>query len=132
VCAPADLAALVAEVSDGFGADVVLELTGNSAAVRSAFDLIGIDGRIALVGSVSPAPEVSFEPSSFVKNLSTVVGSHNYGVADLAEAVDFLARVPDRPFADLVPAAYPLADYAAAIADARSLRAPRIAIKVEQ
>ncbi|WP_436502028.1 zinc-binding dehydrogenase [Actinokineospora sp. HUAS TT18] len=132
VCGPAELADLVAHKSHGLGADVVLEVTGNSAAVQSAFDLIGIDGRIALVGSVSPAPEVSFEPSKFVKNLSTVVGSHNYGVDDLAEAVDFLARASGRPFADLVPASYPLAEYAAAIADARSLRAPRIAIKVEQ
>ncbi|SDI71771.1 putative phosphonate catabolism associated alcohol dehydrogenase [Actinokineospora alba] len=133
VCGPEELAAVVTEVSDGLGADVVIEVTGNSAAVRSAFDLIGIDGRIALVGSVSPAPEISFEPSQFVKNLSTVVGSHNYGVADLAEAIDFLDRVPDQQaFADLVPTSYPLADYADAITDARSLRAPRIAIKVEQ
>lgn len=33
---------------------------------------------------------------------------------------------------DLVPTSYPLAEYADAITDARSLRAPRIAIKVEQ
>lgn len=132
-CGPDELAAVVSEVSGGLGADVVVEVSGSSAAVRSAFDLIGIDGRIALVGSVSPGPEVSFEPSTFVKNLSTVVGSHNYGVLDLAEAVDFLDRVPDQQaFADLVPTSYPLARYAEAIADAQSGRAPRIAFKVDQ
>lgn len=127
-CGPDDLAAAVADVSGGFGADVVIEVSGSSSAVRSAFGLVGVDGRIALVGSVSPAPEVAFEPSAFVKNLSTVVGSHNYGVLDLAEAIDFLARAP-QPFADLVPTSYPLAEYTEAIADARTGRAPRIAIK---
>ncbi|GAA4439058.1 zinc-binding dehydrogenase [Actinokineospora soli] len=131
VCGPDELAGVVASVSDG--ADVVVEVTGSAAAVQSAFDLIGIDGRIALVGSVSPGPEVRFEPSRFVKNLSTVVGSHNYAVDDLAEAVDFLARVPDqRAFADLVPTGYPLERFADAFADARSLRAPRIALGVQR
>nr|WP_231850045.1 aminotransferase class V-fold PLP-dependent enzyme [Saccharopolyspora erythraea] len=129
VCAPAELAEVLDDVSAGGGADVVFEVSGNASAVRSAFGLVGIDGRIALVGSVSPSPEVHFEPSGFVRNLSTLVGSHNYGVGDLAEAVAFLDRVAGRrPFAGLVPVSYPLADYERAIADARGHAAPRVAI----
>ncbi|WP_282976866.1 zinc-binding dehydrogenase [Saccharopolyspora erythraea] len=129
VCSPAELAEVLDEVSAGDGADVVFEVSGNASAVQSAFGLIGIDGRIALVGSVSPSPEVHLEPSGFVRNLSTLVGSHNYGVGDLAEAVAFLDRAAGRrPFAALVPVSYPLADYERAIADARGHAAPRVAI----
>ena len=130
VCSPDDLTAVVKEMSEGCGANVVFEVSGNAAAVQSAFGLIDIDGRIALVGSVSPSPDVHFEPSTFVRNLSTVVGSHNYGVADLDEAVDFLARSGNQAlFAELVPVGYPLAEYERAIADAKAHTAPRVAIR---
>ena len=124
--APQDLAAATTR----HGADVVLELSGSSSAVRSAFEVVDLAGRIALVGSVSPAPQVSFEPSGFVKNLTTVVGSHNYRVDDLVEAVAFLARTPSRRlFADLIPQAFGLGEIVDAVATANTGTAPRIAIE---
>ncbi|MER8037324.1 zinc-binding dehydrogenase [Streptomyces hydrogenans] len=127
VCGPAELL----EHAEKYGADVVIELSGNSRAVQSALDVVGLDGRVALVGSVSPGPEVSFEPNTFVRNLSHVVGSHNYTVDDLAEAVRFLAQSPaQRLFADLVPDALPLSDLDAAVAAARQGIAPRIALRM--
>lgn len=125
VCAPEDLAEAAAE----YGADVVLELSGSSRAVQSALAVVDVGGRIALIGSVSPAPEVSFEPSAIVKNLTTVAGCHNYRLDDLVEAVDFLARTPAQQlFAELVPDPYPLHDIDAAVAAARTGAAPRVAV----
>ncbi|MFG1912524.1 zinc-binding dehydrogenase [Kribbella sp. NPDC048928] len=119
----------LAEATKQHGADVVFELSGNSRAVQSAFEVADLAGRIALVGSVSPAPEISFEPSAFVKNLTTVVGSHNYRLDDLAEAVDFLQRTrAQQLFADLIPAPYPLDQVVEAVALANAADAPRIAI----
>lgn len=127
VCEPGELAGL----AEKYGADVVIELSGNHRAVQSALDVVGMDGRVALVGSVSPGPRVSFEPNTFVRNLSHVVGSHNYTVADLAEAVRFLDRTPAQGlFADLVPDALPLSDIDAAVAAAREGAAPRIALRM--
>ncbi|RXZ49182.1 alcohol dehydrogenase [Agromyces fucosus] len=124
--APEDLAATAKE----HGADVVFELSGNSRAVQSAFDIVDMGGRIALVGSVSPAPEISFEPSGYVKNLTTVVGSHNYRIDDLVEAIDFLRRTPAQQlFVDLIPDAFDLADIDDAVAFARTGAAPRIAVR---
>ncbi|MGV9801843.1 zinc-binding dehydrogenase [Mycobacterium sp. NPDC003449] len=112
-----------------YGADVVFELSGSSRAVDSALDVVDLGGRIALVGSVSPAPEVSFEPSGYVKNLTTLVGSHNYRLDDLAEAVGFLARTEVRQlFSDLVSEPYPLRDIDGAVAAARNGAAPRVAV----
>lgn len=124
--APAELA----EATDRLGADVIFELSGNSRAVQSAFEVVGMGGRIALVGSVSPAPEISFEPSGYVKNLTTVVGSHNYRIDDLVEAVDFLQRTSvQHLFAELIPDAYPLTDIDDAVAFARTAVAPRVAVR---
>ncbi|MFD1933347.1 MULTISPECIES: zinc-binding dehydrogenase [Nonomuraea] len=127
-CSPGDLEAAAKDL----GADVVFELSGNSLAVQSALDIVGLDGRVALVGSVSPGPKVSFEPNAFVRNLSHVIGSHNYTVHDLAEAVDFLMRTPKQDlFAALVPASFPLSDIDAAVAMARTGTAPRIAVRMD-
>lgn len=119
----------LAATTQANGADVVIELSGNSRAVQSAFDLIDLGGRIALVGSVSPAPEISVEPSGFVKNLTTVVGSHNYGVGDLLEAVAFLERTPAQAvLAELVSEPYPLAEIETAVEAANTGAAPRVAL----
>ncbi|WP_020389571.1 zinc-binding dehydrogenase [Kribbella catacumbae] len=126
-CSPDELA----DAAQVFGADVVLELSGNSRAVQSALDIAGLNGCVALVGSVSPGPEVRFEPNAFVRNLTRVVGSHNYRVSDLADAVAFLARTPLRDrFAGLVPEPFPLEEIEAAVAAARTGAAPRIAVRM--
>ncbi|MQA94924.1 MAG: zinc-binding dehydrogenase [Streptosporangiales bacterium] len=125
VVAPEDLAAAAQE----HGADVILELSGSSRAVRAAFGVVDMGGRVALIGSVSPAPEVGFEPSGFVKNLTSLVGCHNYRVDDLVEAVGFLGRTPvQRLFGELVPAPYALRDIDAAVAASNAGTAPRIAV----
>ncbi|WP_419998810.1 zinc-binding dehydrogenase [Streptomyces boninensis] len=125
VCAPDELAEHAAKS----GADVVFELSGNSRAVQSALDIVGMDGRVALVGSVSPGPRVDFEPNAFVRNLTRVVGCHNYTVDDLSEAVGFLARTSRQHlFTGLVPDSFPLSEIDAAVAAARRGAAPRVAL----
>jgi putative phosphonate catabolism associated alcohol dehydrogenase len=126
-CGPDEIASAARE----YGADVIFELSGDSAAVRAAFDMVDVGGRIALVGSVSPGPEIGFEPSGYVKNLSTVVGSHNYRLDDLAEAVDFLVRTDSQePLEGLVAQPYRLRDIDVAVAAARSGAAPRVAVQM--
>lgn len=46
---PADAAAAVAELSEGRGADVAIEASGNPAALQSAIDVTGQEGTIAAV-----------------------------------------------------------------------------------
>ncbi|HEY9294409.1 MAG TPA: zinc-binding dehydrogenase [Microlunatus sp.] len=124
---PDDLADTVGRL----GADVIFELSGNSRAVLTAFELIDLGGRIALIGSVSPAPEISFEPSRYVKNLTTVVGSHNYRVDDLVEAVAFLHRTKITELFDgLVSTPYPLPEIDRAVTAANEGLAPRVAVRM--
>lgn len=125
VCGPNELSTVVGS----HGADVVFELSGSDAAVRSALELAAVGGRVALVGSVSPSAGVNFDPSRLVRNLTSVVGCHNYRVDDLAEAVAFLERTPSRDrFAELVTEVFDLTDIDAAFARARTGSAPRVAV----
>lgn len=119
------------DVAGEHGADVIFELSGNSRAVQSAFDTVDMGGRIALVGSVSPAPEITVEPSGLVKNLTTVVGSHNYRADDLVEAVAFLQRTPAQDLlAGLVSDPFLLPEIVAAVDAANAGAAPRVALQM--
>lgn len=127
---PADLAGVVRTETDAQGADVVLEVSGQPSAVEASLGLLGVGGRLALVGSVSPGPDVPVNPEHVVRNLLTVVGSHNYLADDLVAAVGFLAETPYRAALErLVPEVYPLADLDRAVAAARRPSPPpRVAV----
>ncbi len=128
MCGPDTLAETVRTRSGGEGADLVLELTGNSAAA-APLPLLGLGGRLALVGSVYPAPEVCFEPSTVVRGVASIIGSHNYRLDDLAGAVGFLAGLPEPAlFAELVSAPFPLSEIEAAFAEAHRGTAARVAV----
>lgn len=121
VCSPSELADVVAAQSAGAGADLVLELTGSSAVAQSALALLAIDGRLGLVGSVFVDDPLTVPPESMVRNLWSIVGTHNYEPDDLAVAVDFLEQVDQALFASLVGVRSPLSmindAFAAPVAD---------------
>ncbi|MEU9339108.1 zinc-binding dehydrogenase [Streptomyces sp. NPDC048290] len=129
VCPPSELSRFTTR----HGADVVLELSGDSRAVQSALDVVGPAGRVALVGSMSFGRRVSFRPDTFVRNLSQVVGCHSYTATDLAEAIGFLARTPARDlFAALVSQPLPLTALDVAVAAVRRGLAPRTAVHMRR
>src|SRR5262245_20515165 len=105
-------------------------MSGHHSAVAAALDVVDLAGRVALVGSVSPGPDVPLDPNAFVRNLTMVVGSHNYAHRDLVEAVTFLGRTTSRDvLAGLVSEPFALADVDAAFAEARRGRVPRVAVR---
>jgi putative phosphonate catabolism associated alcohol dehydrogenase len=105
----AELVDLIARLSDGRGADVVIDMSGANAAIEAAIQWLRVGGRLVLVGSVFPTPPISWDPELIVRNLLTIKGLHNYNAADLQSAVDFLIQSRDRyPWFDLVPAPYGL------------------------
>jgi alcohol dehydrogenase len=126
---PEPLAAAIAGVTPGRGADVVLELAGMADAVGAALAAARVGGTIVLAGTVLPTASVALDPETVVRRMLTIRGVHNYAPADLATAVDFLAR-PGRSaaFADLVGRSFRLADAAAAIAHAQESAGLRVAI----
>jgi len=112
----------------GSPADVVLEMSGAAAAIRAGLDGLAVGGRLVLVGSVFPGPEVPFDPEQIVRRRATIVGVHNYEPEDLRTAVAFLAAT-DAPFGDLIAPAEPLDRVDTAIAAGLDGHFLRVAVR---
>lgn len=126
---PDELAAGVAEATQGRGADVVLELAGVPAAVSAGLSLVRTGGVLILAGTALPVGPVNFDPESVVRRMLTIRGVHNYHPRDLRTALAFLAGAGcSYPFEDLVAAEYPLEHAERAMAYAHSHPGVRVAV----
>jgi aryl-alcohol dehydrogenase len=56
-----DVAARLAEITDGAGVDYVVDTTGIPSLLRQAADSLGVRGTVALVGAPKAGTEVAFE-----------------------------------------------------------------------
>lgn len=131
--APDELETQVRALTNGRGADAVLELAGAMPAVESAIRVARTGGTVVLAGTVSPVGTVAFDPEQAVRRLLTVRGVHNYHPRDLAAALAFLAG-PGRafPWGDLVVAEYPLERVEEAFAAAHAAPGVRVAVRPDQ
>ena len=94
----------VREFTDGYGAHVVIEATGEAACAQSAFSLIGQAGRV-LILALSEDP-VQIQPWQLVRQELTVLGSR-LSLADFSQLVE-LAASGRTPIDKLVTHRYPL------------------------
>ena len=65
----------VLEHTNGEGAPVVIEATGNDKAMEQTVDLVAAGGRIVIVGLVKKGTMVSFPGLDFTRKEMTIVGS---------------------------------------------------------
>lgn len=70
-----DVLAEIKKITNGRLAEVVIEASGNSAAVRSSIDYVAYSGRISLVGY--PKNEVALPTALFTKKEVDIVGARN-------------------------------------------------------
>jgi alcohol dehydrogenase len=129
-CAPGELADVVRGLTHAHGVDNVLEFSGASAAFQTAWPLVRLGGRIALVGSVFPDAPVPLALEQIVRRNLTLCGIHNYAPRHLLAAVQFLAEQHRRfPFAELVSHWHPLSATTAAFETARNPEIIRIGVR---
>lgn len=86
------LEAVVGRLSEGRGADVLVEVTGDPNATERGLAAVRTGGIGVLVGATYPARPVHIEAEDVVRRVLTIRGLHNYTHRDLATAVDFLTR----------------------------------------
>jgi alcohol dehydrogenase len=123
------LAAGVGDITQGRGADLVLELAGTAGTVQAALALARTGGTVVLAGTVAPVGALTFDPEHVVRRLLTIRGVHNYHPRDLATALGFLAGPGrDLPWQSLVVAEYPLEQAEEAFAAAHSQPGVRVAL----
>jgi L-gulonate 5-dehydrogenase len=84
------LAQNVLDLTNGEGAPVVIEATGNAKAMESTVDLVAAGGRIVIVGLVKKGTMVNFPGLDFTRKEMTIVGSRA-SVNCFPEALELLA-----------------------------------------
>ncbi|QEC46505.1 zinc-binding dehydrogenase [Baekduia soli] len=108
----------VAQLTDGDGADIVLELTGVAAAFPEALLLARPAGQVVEIGNVSLGArhEVALAPGLITRKALTVRGLVRYQPWYLHKALGFLSRRhADHPFDELTDREYALEDVGEAI-----------------
>ncbi|MCA9041467.1 MAG: zinc-binding dehydrogenase [Planctomycetaceae bacterium] len=125
------LVTTILPLTEGRGADVVLELTGVTPLVREGLELLRIGGQLILVGSVFPADSVELSPEQVVRRMLEIKGVHNYAPIDLETALNFLKTHAERyPFSELVEARFPLDSCEEAFSVASMGKSFRVMIEV--
>lgn len=72
---PSEAASAVADLTDGYGADVTFEATGSPKALESAIDATGPGGKVVVFGVSDPSSRISVSPNRVYNEELTIMGS---------------------------------------------------------
>lgn len=109
--------------------DVVIDTTGNPAAMELGTELLTVGGIAVWVGAVYSTQKTRLDAETIVRNLLTLKGLHNYTPNDLAFAVEFMKQNHNKyPFIKLVGLDFPLEELDQAIKEANTGKYYRIGI----
>jgi len=106
---------LVNQITDGEGADIVIEVAGSSKTIMQTMDLVRVGGRILIAG-LSVERFVTEPPTFWIRQLLkevTVETSRSYGAGDWPAAIRLASR-GDINCKALVTHKFPLEDVARA------------------
>lgn len=104
-------------------ADVLIETSGEPAAMEQGIQRLKIGGIAIWVGAVYTQRDLAINAELIVRNLLTIKGLHNYAPQDLAVAIRFMSASRNKyPFQELVGPRFPLAelDEAVRLADQKA------------
>jgi len=121
----------VNQLTGGYGADVVLEVTGVPAAFTEALHLVRPAGTVVEIGNVNVGPEheTPLAPGLITRKGIRVQGFVRYQPWYLHRALRFLERrIDDHPFAGLSDREYSLEQVSEALLGTESKRVARPAI----
>lgn len=118
-------------LSDGAGADHVIEVSGHSAAFLEAIDFARVGGSIASVGNLNVGPkyEISLSPAMFTRKSLRVQGFLRYDPWFLQRSVRFIQEHQDKyPFDQLSDRTYSIDEVEEALARSKSGEIARAAV----
>lgn len=78
----------VSQITNGFGADVVIEAVGNPVTYVQAIDEVCFTGRVVYIGYAKS--DVSFQTKYFVQKELDIRGSRNAMPADFRAVIDYM------------------------------------------
>ena len=110
---------------------MVIEASGNPAAVIEGLEMVRDAGRYVVVGQYTDAGEVSLSPHRHVnRRHATMLGCWGYEYTHLHRAVAMMAQHRERfRWAELVTRSYRLADAGEALSDMEHLAVVKAIIR---
>lgn len=127
--APDDLLQTARTLSDGRGADVVIELSGSPKAVSLGIEVLRVGGTAVIAGTTTPCEPVALDPHQLMRRMLTIRGLHNYAPRDLVAAIDFLEKhASTLPLEALHGGSFPLSEIDSAFEAAAAKPGTRVAI----
>jgi L-iditol 2-dehydrogenase len=121
--------AQVHELIGGFGADVVMDVTGVPQALAEGIGLLRPGGTMLEIGGVLPGQTMSLDVGALTRSGISIMTVIRYHPRYLLDALGFLSRNVHRlPLEDLIDGVYELADITEALEDASARRVNRAAV----
>jgi L-iditol 2-dehydrogenase len=113
------------------GADVVVEASGNPAAVPEGLEMIRDAGRYVVVGQYTDAGDATVNPHRHVnRKHATILGCWGYEFTHLYRSLQLMAKHRGRfVWRDLVTREYPLEDAGRALSDMEGLRVVKAMVR---
>ena len=120
----------IRELTDGRGADVIIEASGNPAAIVEGLDLLRDGGTYVVGGHYTDTGPVTINPHLHInRKHADVRGQWGTDFRHMVRALRMLTRYPDRlPFSRLIGARYGLDQAERALQDVAALRVTKAVI----
>ena len=120
--------AQVMDLTDGLGAEMIIEGAGHPSAVTEGINLLRLRGRYVLAGQYSDRGTIDFAPHLITANALQIFGSAQFTAQDRARYLQLLAAMPEQwtTIARLITDRFPIEQATEALAkvrDGASLRA---------
>lgn len=101
----------VKELTNGDGADAVIELVGKGAVVREGIAMLGSGGDYLMIGNINQKERSELEPADLVHGGKTLHGLMWYRPESLQKALTLLStRAEKYPFHKILSHKYPLTE----------------------
>jgi threonine dehydrogenase-like Zn-dependent dehydrogenase len=107
----------VRELTDGWGADVVLEVAGFPQVTEEGVQMVGSGGRYVEIGNISPGLTYQADPALWVVQNVSILGNNHYSRRHLRDALDLLRRTRHKyPYERIISHRFPLTQVNEALA----------------
>ena len=103
-------------LTNGVGADVVMELTGVPAALAEGIHLIKSGGKYISIGNISPGKLTEFDPGLMTRKNISIIGLIRYEPWYLYKSLKFLSlNINKYPFSEILACDFTLEDLSKAL-----------------
>mgnify|MGYP002760987881 CR=1 FL=1 len=129
---PEARATRVRDLTDGTGADVVVEVAGVPEAFNEGIKFLRTAGRYLVMGNVRPGHSIKFDPGALVRKSVDVTSVVEYDPWTLYDALAFLAETIDMyPHESLIDAQYDLQNVTTALRDSEKRTVTRATLSTQ-